>query len=178
MTQVEIDEYWMNRALELAKNAQDAGEIPVGALLVKDNQLVASGWNRSIESHDPTAHAEIIALQQGGKALNNYRLLDTTLYVTLEPCMMCAGALVHSRIGRLVYGAKDFKTGACGSFINLLERPGLNHYIDVTGGVLEETCSTMLSAFFKMRRAQKKEQKRMLSQIQCECVENRNSKNA
>ncbi|ELX8378355.1 tRNA adenosine(34) deaminase TadA [Providencia vermicola] len=178
MTQVEIDEYWMNRALELAKNAQDAGEIPVGALLVKDNQLVASGWNRSIESHDPTAHAEIIALQQGGKALNNYRLLDTTLYVTLEPCIMCAGALVHSRIGRLVYGAKDFKTGACGSFINLLERPGLNHYIDVTGGVLEETCSTMLSAFFKMRRAQKKEQKRMLSQIQCECVENRNSKNA
>jgi len=178
VTQVEIDEYWMNRALELAKNAQDAGEIPVGALLVKDNQLVASGWNRSIESHDPTAHAEIIALQQGGKALNNYRLLDTTLYVTLEPCIMCAGALVHSRIGRLVYGAKDFKTGACGSFINLLERPGLNHYIDVTGGVLEETCSTMLSAFFKMRRAQKKEQKRMLSQIQCECVENRNSKNA
>ncbi|MEX6001701.1 tRNA adenosine(34) deaminase TadA [Providencia vermicola] len=159
MTQVEIDEYWMNRALELAKNAQDAGEIPVGALLVKDNQLVASGWNRSIESHDPTAHAEIIALQQGGKALNNYRLLDTTLYVTLEPCIMCAGALVHSRIGRLVYGAKDFKTGACGSFINLLERPGLNHYIDVTGGVLEETCSTMLSAFLKCAEHKRKNKK-------------------
>ncbi|OHT22422.1 tRNA-specific adenosine deaminase [Providencia stuartii] len=163
MTQAEIDEYWMKRALELAKNAQDAGEIPVGALLVKNNQLVASGWNCSIENHDPTAHAEIMALKQGGQALSNYRLLDTTLYVTLEPCIMCAGAMIHSRISRLVYGAKDFKTGACGSFINIMERPGLNHYLEVTGGVLEESCSTMLSAFFKMRRAQKKEQKRLLN---------------
>lgn len=168
MTQAEVDEFWMKRALELAKNAQDAGEIPVGALLVKDNQLIASGWNRSIESHDPTAHAEIMVLQQGGRALSNYRLLDTTLYVTLEPCIMCAGALVHSRIGRLVYGARDFKTGACGSFINILERPGLNHYVDVKGGVLEETCSAMLSNFFKMRRAQKKAQKQMLAQTEGE----------
>lgn len=164
MTQLDVDEYWMKRALELAKNAQDAGEIPVGALLVKDNQLIASGWNCSIENHDPTAHAEIMVLKQGGQALSNYRLLDTTLYVTLEPCIMCAGAMIHSRIGRLVYGAKDFKTGACGSFINIMERPGLNHYVDVTGGVLEENCSLMLSAFFKMRRAQKKALKRSLNQ--------------
>ncbi len=163
MTQIEIDEYWMNQALELAKNAQEAGEIPVGALLVKDNQLIASGWNCSIENHDATAHAEIVALQQAGKVLNNYRLLDTTLYVTLEPCIMCTGAMIHSRIGRVVYGAKDFKTGACGSFINIMGMSGLNHYIEVTGGVLEETCSSMLSAFFKMRREQKKILKRQQS---------------
>ncbi len=160
MTQIEIDEYWMNQALELAKNAQEAGEIPVGALLVKDNQLIALGWNSSIENHDATAHAEIVALQQAGKVLNNYRLLDTTLYVTLEPCIMCTGAMIHSRIGRVVYGAKDFKTGACGSFIDIMGMSGLNHYVEVTGGVLEETCSSMLSAFFKMRREQKKILKR------------------
>lgn len=154
MTQSEIDEYWMLQALELAKKAQDAGEIPVGALLVKDNQLVATGWNHSIENHDPTAHAEIVTLKQAGTALKNYRLLDTTLYVTLEPCIMCAGAMIHSRIGRVVYGAKDFKTGACGSFINIMSQPGLNHYVEVTSGVLEDACSSMLSEFFKMRRAQ------------------------
>ncbi len=163
MTQIEIDEYWMSQALELAKNAQEAGEIPVGALLVKDNQLIASGWNCSIENHDATAHAEIVVLQQAGKVLNNYRLLDTTLYVTLEPCIMCTGAMIHSRIGRVVYGAKDFKTGACGSFINIMGMSGLNHYAEVTGGVLEETCSSMLSAFFKMRREQKKILKRQQS---------------
>lgn len=154
MTQSEIDEYWMLQALELAKKAQDAGEIPVGALLVKDNQLVATGWNHSIENHDPTAHAEIVTLKQAGTTLQNYRLLDTTLYVTLEPCIMCAGAMIHSRIGRVVYGAKDFKTGACGSFINIMSQPGLNHYVEVTSGVLEDACSSMLSEFFKMRRAQ------------------------
>ncbi|ATG16812.1 tRNA adenosine(34) deaminase TadA [Providencia alcalifaciens] len=154
MTQSEIDEYWMLQALELAKKAQNAGEIPVGALLVKDNQLVATGWNHSIENHDPTAHAEIVTLKQAGTALQNYRLLDTTLYVTLEPCIMCAGAMIHSRIGRVVYGAKDFKTGACGSFINIMSQPGLNHYVEVTSGVLEDACSSMLSEFFKMRRAQ------------------------
>lgn len=156
MTQVEIDEYWMHQAIKLAKNAQNIGEIPVGAILVKNNELVASGWNCSINNHNPTAHAEIIALQQAGQVLNNYRLLDTTLYVTLEPCIMCAGAMVHARIGRVVYGAKDFKTGACGSFINIMSLPSLNHYVEVTGGVLEEACSSMLSDFFKMRRAQKK----------------------
>ncbi|APC12501.1 MULTISPECIES: tRNA adenosine(34) deaminase TadA [Providencia] len=163
MTQIEIDEFWMQQALELALKAQEIGEIPVGALLVKDNQLIASGWNRSIIDHNPTAHAEIIALQQAGQALSNYRLLDTTLYVTLEPCIMCAGAIIHSRIGRVVYGAKDFKTGACGSYINIMGQAGLNHYVDVTGGVLAEKCSSMLSAFFKMRREQKKAQKRQQS---------------
>jgi tRNA(adenine34) deaminase len=166
VTQLEIDEYWMAQALELAKKAQDAGEIPVGALLVKDNQLVAEGWNHSIENHDPTAHAEIITLQKAGTALQNYRLLDTTLYVTLEPCIMCAGAMIHSRIGRVVYGANDFKTGACGSFINIMSQPGLNHYVEVTSGVLEETCSSMLSDFFRMRRAQIKEQRRQEKQAQ------------
>lgn len=160
MTQVEIDEYWMEQALELAMKAQEIGEIPVGAILVKDNQLIASGWNRSIIDNNPTAHAEIMALQQAGQALSNYRLLDTTLYVTLEPCIMCAGAMIHSRIRRVVFGAKDFKTGACGSYLNIMGEAGLNHYVDVTGGVLAEKCSSMLSVFFKMRRAQKKEQKR------------------
>ncbi|ENR5392184.1 TPA: tRNA adenosine(34) deaminase TadA [Providencia rettgeri] len=160
MTQIEIDEYWMQQAIELALTAQDLGEIPVGAVLVKDNRLIASGWNRSIIDHNPTAHAEIMALQQAGQVLSNYRLLDTTLYVTLEPCIMCAGAMIHSRINRVVYGAKDFKTGACGSYLDIMGQAGLNHYVDVTGGVLEEQCSSMLSAFFKLRRAQKKEQKR------------------
>ncbi|BBG59429.1 tRNA-specific adenosine deaminase [Providencia rustigianii] len=164
MTQLEIDEYWMAQAIELAKQAQDIGEIPVGALLVKDNQLIATGWNHSIEQHDPTAHAEIITLQQAGKILKNYRLLDTTLYVTLEPCIMCAGAMIHSRIGRVVYGAKDFKTGACGSFINIMGQAGLNHYVDVTGGILEDVCSSMLSAFFKMRREQIKAQRHQQKQ--------------
>ncbi|EMT6577602.1 MULTISPECIES: tRNA adenosine(34) deaminase TadA [Providencia] len=160
MTQIEIDEYWMQQAIELALKAQDLGEIPVGAVLVKDNRLIASGWNRSIIDHNPTAHAEIMALQQAGQVLSNYRLLDTTLYVTLEPCIMCAGAMIHSRINRVVYGAKDFKTGACGSYLDIMGQAGLNHYVDVTGGVLEDQCSSMLSAFFKLRRAQKKEQKR------------------
>ncbi|MDL9984455.1 tRNA adenosine(34) deaminase TadA [Providencia rettgeri] len=160
MTQIEIDEYWMQQAIELALKAQDLGEIPVGAVLVKDNRLIASGWNRSIIDHNPTAHAEIMALQQAGQVLSNYRLLDTTLYVTLEPCIMCAGAMIHSRINRVVYGAKDFKTGACGSYLDIMGQAGLNHYVDVTGGVLEEQCSSMLSAFFKLRRAQKKAQKR------------------
>ncbi|OBY34880.1 tRNA adenosine(34) deaminase TadA [Providencia rettgeri] len=159
MTQIEIDEYWMQQAIELALKAQDLGEIPVGAVLVKDNRLIASGWNRSIIDHNPTAHAEIMALQQAGQVLSNYRLLDTTLYVTLEPCIMCAGAMIHSRINRVVYGAKDFKTGACGSYLDIMGQAGLNHYVDVTGGVLEEQCSSMLSAFFKLRRAQKKRTK-------------------
>lgn len=164
MTQEEIDQYWMKQALELALKAQDAGEIPVGALLVRDNQLITTGWNCSIQNHDPTAHAEIVVMQKAGQSLNNYRLLDTTLYVTLEPCIMCAGAMIHSRISRLVYGAKDFKTGACGSFIDIMGHSGLNHYVEVTGGVLAESCSMMLSAFFKMRRNEKKLQKRLLNQ--------------
>ncbi|HGH5989396.1 tRNA adenosine(34) deaminase TadA [Morganella morganii] len=150
------DEFWMRQALALAEEAALAGEIPVGAVLVKDNQRIAGGFNQPILSHDPTAHAEIVTLRGAGAVLENYRLTDATLYVTLEPCMMCAGALIHSRIKRLVYGAAEPKTGAAGSFIDLLTLPRLNHYMEVTGGVLGEECSAMLSEFFRRRRAEKK----------------------
>lgn len=146
------DEYWMNHALMLAKKAEDKGEVPVGAVLVLDNQIIGEGWNHSIYQHNPTGHAEIMALQQGGQAISNYRLLNAVLYVTLEPCMMCAGAIVHSRIQRLVYGATDLKTGAAGSFIDLLHYPGLNHQVLLTSGVLAEACSTLISQFFQRRR--------------------------
>ena len=155
------DEDWMRYALELAKRADDEGEIPVGAVLVLDNQVIGEGWNRPIGRHDPTAHAEIMALQQGGLVLQNYRLLNTTLYVTLEPCVMCAGAMVHSRIQRLVYGAKDLKTGAAGSLLNVLGHPGMNHQVEVGADVLAETCSAYLSDFFKRRREQIKAQKKL-----------------
>ncbi|PHM49136.1 tRNA adenosine(34) deaminase TadA [Xenorhabdus miraniensis] len=160
------DEYWMRRAIELAMQAQEKGEIPVGAVLVADNEIIAEGFNHPITDHDPTAHAEIIALRRGGMQLQNYRLLNTTLYVTLEPCVMCAGAMVHSRIQRLVYGASDMKTGAAGSLIDILRHPGMNHQIDITGGVLAQECSTMLSAFFKQRREQHKALKKLKAQQQ------------
>ncbi|MBC8952506.1 tRNA adenosine(34) deaminase TadA [Xenorhabdus sp. PB62.4] len=160
------DEYWMRRAIELAMQAQEKGEIPVGAILVADNEIIAEGFNHPITDHDPTAHAEIIALRRGGMQLQNYRLLNTTLYVTLEPCVMCAGAMVHSRIQRLVYGASDMKTGAVGSLIDILRHPGMNHQIDITGGVLAQECSTMLSAFFKQRREQHKALKKLKAQQQ------------
>ena len=118
--------------------------------------MIGEGWNRPIGQHDPTAHAEIMALRQGGKVLENYRLLDTTLYVTLEPCVMCAGAMVHSRISRLVYGAHDIKSGAAGSLLDVLGHPGMNHQVELQSGVLAEECAAMLSDFFRMRREQKK----------------------
>ncbi|MCU6670540.1 tRNA adenosine(34) deaminase TadA [Enterobacteriaceae bacterium H4N4] len=152
-------EYWMHHALQLAKRAWDEGEVPVGAVLVHNNQVIGEGWNRPIGRHDPTAHAEIMALRQGGLVLQNYRLLDTTLYVTLEPCVMCSGAMVHSRIGSLVYGARDEKTGAAGSLLDVLRHPGMNHQVNVIGEVLAPACSAMLSDFFRMRRQQKKQQK-------------------
>lgn len=148
------DEYWMRHALRLARVAWEQGEVPVGAVLVQGDRVIGEGWNRPIGQHDPTAHAEIMALRQGGKVLENYRLLDTTLYVTLEPCVMCAGAMVHSRITRLVYGARDEKTGAAGSLIDVLGHPGMNHQINIEEGVLAETCAAMLSDFFRMRREQ------------------------
>ena len=120
-------EYWMRHALQLAKRAWEEGEVPVGAVLVHNNQVIGEGWNRPIGRHDPTAHAEIMALRQGGLVLQNYRLLDTTLYVTLEPCVMCSGAMIHSRIGTVVYGARDEKTGAAGSLLDVLSHPGMNH---------------------------------------------------
>ena len=146
------DEYWMQQALDLARKAAEADEVPVGAVLVKDNQLIAEGWNHPIQLHDPSAHAEMIALRQAGIALNNYRLLDTTLYVTLEPCVMCVGAMIHARVGRVVFGAYDAKTGAAGSMFDLLQSEKHNHRIDVTGGVLEEQCRDVLQAFFKRKR--------------------------
>ena len=158
----QTDEYWMRYALELAKRAWEQGEVPVGAVLVQGDKVIGEGWNRPIGQHDPTAHAEIMALRQGGKVLENYRLLDTTLYVTLEPCVMCAGAMVHSRITRLVYGAKDEKTGAAGSLLDVIGHPGMNHQIQIDCGVLAEECAGMLSDFFRMRR----EQKRALRQAQ------------
>ncbi|PHM64518.1 hypothetical protein Xsto_02922 [Xenorhabdus stockiae] len=164
MTEIYSDEYWMRQAMDLAMQAQTKGEIPVGALLVADNKIIAEGYNHPITDHDPTAHAEIIALRRGGTQLQNYRLLETTLYVTLEPCVMCAGAMIHSRIQRLVYGASDMKTGAAGSLIDILRHPGMNHRIEITGGVLEQECSAMLSAFFKQRREQHKELKRLKKQ--------------
>lgn len=149
------DEYWMQRALELARKAADVNEVPVGAVLVKDNQLIAEGWNHPIQLHDPSAHAEMIALRQAGIALNNYRLLDTTLYVTLEPCVMCVGAMIHARVGRVVFGAYDAKTGAAGSMFDLLQSEKHNHKIEVTGGVLEAQCRDVLQEFFKRKRLNK-----------------------
>lgn len=152
----EQDEYWMRHALDLARRAWAQGEVPVGAVLVQNDRVIGEGWNRPIGQHDPTAHAEIMALRQGGKVLENYRLLDTTLYVTLEPCVMCAGAMVHSRITRLVYGAHDIKSGAAGSLLDVLGHPGMNHQVELHSGVLSEECAAMLSDFFRMRREQKK----------------------
>jgi tRNA(adenine34) deaminase len=146
------DEYWMQQALNLAHKAAEIDEVPVGAVIVKDNQLIAEGWNHPIQLHDPSAHAEMIALRQAGITLNNYRLLDTTLYVTLEPCVMCVGAMIHARVGRVVFGAYDAKTGAAGSMFDLLQSEKHNHKIDVTGGVLEEQCRDVLQEFFKRKR--------------------------
>lgn len=159
MTEQLDDNYWMQQALVLAREAEAAGEVPVGAVLVRDNQLIASGRNQPIGSHDPCGHAEILCLRQGGQVLQNYRLLDTTLYVTLEPCAMCAGAMVHSRVGRLVFGAADPKTGAAGSVLDLLQQPQFNHQVQVTGGVLATECGELLSSFFRRRRQERKQLK-------------------
>jgi len=158
------DDFWMRHALKLAQRAWDEGEVPVGAVLVQGDRVIGEGWNRPIGHHDPTAHAEIMALRQGGKVLENYRLVDTTLYVTLEPCVMCAGAIVHSRIGRLVFGARDEKTGAAGSLLDVLGHPGMNHQVKITEGILAQQCAGMLSDFFRMRREQKKALRKSVNQ--------------
>ncbi|WP_275658983.1 tRNA adenosine(34) deaminase TadA [Shewanella sp. Isolate11] len=147
---------YMRQAIALAAKAEQAGEVPVGALLVKDDQVIAQGFNLNICQHDASAHAEMNCIRAAGQELENYRLLDTTLYVTLEPCAMCAGAMVHARVGRLVYGASDPKTGAAGSVIDLLNFDAFNHQLDVTSGVLAEECAEQLSAFFRRRRQEKK----------------------
>lgn len=156
----EFDEKMMRYALDLADKAEALGEIPVGAVLVDDTgNIIGEGWNLSIVQSDPTAHAEIIALRNGAKNIQNYRLLNTTLYVTLEPCTMCAGAILHSRIKRLVFGASDYKTGAVGSRFHFFDDYKMNHTLEITSGVLTEECSHKLSAFFQKRREQKKAEK-------------------
>jgi len=146
------DEHWMQRALSLAVRAEKAGEVPVGAVLVLDNQIIGEGWNHPIKAHDPSAHAEILALRKGAKRQQNYRLVGATLYVTLEPCAMCAGAMIHARIHRLVFGASDPKTGAAGSVLNLLQEPRLNHKVNFKGGMLAEESGELLREFFRKRR--------------------------
>lgn len=159
MTQSELDQQFMRRAIELAGKAEAEGEVPVGAVVVHDGIVIGEGWNRLIGQHDATAHAEMMALRQAGNALQNYRLLDAVLYVTLEPCPMCASAMVHSRIGKVVFGAPDYKTGAAGSVMNLLSYEGVNHHVQYQGGVLEDECREQLQAFFRRRRAEKKAQR-------------------
>ena len=154
------DEQFMRHAMRLAQRAEALGEIPVGAVLVDaSGAIIAEGFNTSIIQHDPTAHAEMQALRQGGLAQQNYRLLDCTLYVTLEPCTMCAGAILHSRIKRLVFGAYDYKTGAVGSRFHFFDDYKMNHDVEIVGGVLADECGAMLSEFFKKRRAAKKQEK-------------------
>ncbi len=150
------DEHWMQIALQQASVAESLNEIPVGAVIVKDNELVAVGYNQPIGLNDPSAHAEIQAIRAAGEVLGNYRLVDCVMYVTLEPCAMCAGAIVHSRIQRVVFGAFDEKAGAAGSVMNLLAHPALNHQTAITSGVLASQCGETLSAFFRRRRAEKK----------------------
>ncbi len=143
---------WMRRALKLAERAQAEDEVPVGAVLVLNEEIIGEGWNRPIAAHDPTAHAEIMALRAGAEILGNYRLNGTTLYVTLEPCVMCAGAMVHARIQRLVFGASDPKAGAITSVFTIPDSGRLNHRVQHTGGVLSEECGALLSCFFEARR--------------------------
>jgi tRNA(adenine34) deaminase len=143
---------YMRRALELARGAAARGEVPVGAVLVRDGAIVAEGANQPITTHDPTAHAEIVTLRAAGAVLADYRLAGATLYVTLEPCAMCAAALVHARVARVVFGAWDPKAGAAGSITDVFAIPQLNHRVDVFGGVLADECGTLLSDFFRARR--------------------------
>ncbi|USP14531.1 tRNA adenosine(34) deaminase TadA [Vibrio gazogenes] len=156
------DERFMRRAIQLAHQAELEGEVPVGAVLVKDDQIIAEGWNRSITAHDATAHAEIQVLRKAGQVLENYRLVDSTLYVTLEPCPMCAGALLHSRVKRIVFGASDLKAGAAGTVINLFESDAAYHYAQIEQGLLEAECREQLQGFFRRRRQEIKDLKRQL----------------
>ncbi len=147
---------FMQIALSLAHHSQELGEVPVGAVVVKGGEIVGRGYNAPISCHDPTAHAEIMALRAAAQQLGNYRLVDCALFVTLEPCLMCAGAIMHARIARLIYGAQDLKTGACGSVLDAFAERRLNHHTQLTGGVLAVECGTLLSHFFAQRRAQQK----------------------
>ncbi|MDH5392193.1 MAG: tRNA adenosine(34) deaminase TadA [Gammaproteobacteria bacterium] len=153
------DERWMQYALKLAEHAEQQGEVPVGAVIVQNDLVIAEGWNQPISTHDATAHAEIVALRKAGYTLSNYRLPDTTLYVTLEPCVMCIGALVHARVSRVVYAATEPRTGAVESAFQLCEDNQHNHRLEITGGVLADESGEMLKRFFKRRRDDKKQLK-------------------
>lgn len=150
------DEIFMRAALDLAGQAEAAGEVPIGAVVVKGGEIVGRGFNAPISRRDPSAHAEMMALRDAAQWLDNYRLVGCELFVTLEPCLMCAGAIMHARIARVVYGARDPKTGACGSVMDVFAERRLNHHTEVTGGVLAEECGAVLSDFFARRRAQQK----------------------
>lgn len=150
------DNDFMQIALNLAQQAGAAGEVPVGAIVVKDGEIIGRGSNAPITTHDPTAHAEIRAMRDAAQRIGNYRLVGCTLYVTLEPCAMCSGAIQHARIAKLIYGASDPKTGACGSVINLMSEPKLNHHTEIAGGILAPECGALLSSFFSARRKKAK----------------------
>ena len=156
LSQAEIDLQFMSKAYQLAQQAEALDEIPVGAVVVSNGKIIGQGFNQSILLNDPSAHAEMLAIRDAGQNLANYRLLDCTLYVTLEPCSMCAGLLIHSRIKRLVFAATDLKTGAAGSAFDLVTHEKHNHRIEVCSGIMKDQCSSLRSAFFKRRRAEKK----------------------
>jgi tRNA(adenine34) deaminase len=153
MVSPDADELWMQEALRCAQRALDAGEVPVGAVVVCGDKIVGRGWNRNISDSDPTAHAEVMALRSAGAAVGNHRLGECDLFATIEPCAMCAGALVHARIRRLVYGADDPKAGAVHSVMHVLNHPGLNHHMEVRGGVLGGRCAEIVQEFFRNKRS-------------------------
>jgi len=157
-------QFYMQKALEQANLAQEIGEVPVGAVVVLNNEIIGLGYNRCITDNDPSLHAELVAIRDAAQRINNYRLVGASLYVTLEPCSMCAGLLVHSRLKQLVFGASDPKAGAAGSIMNLVQHDLLNHKIEIVSNVLGDTCSENLSQFFRKRRSQKKAQKAILKQ--------------
>ena len=150
--ELSADELWMEEALRCAHRALEAGEVPVGAVVVREGHVVGRGWNRNLSDYDPTAHAEIVALREAGRNVGNHRLVDCELFATIEPCAMCAGAAVHARLRRLVYGADDPKAGAIHSILQVANHPGLNHQMDIRGGVLAGRSAEMLQSFFKNRR--------------------------
>ena len=152
MSVADLDEQWLRAALDCAREAAANGEVPVGAVLLYQGNIISRGQNRVLRDHDPTAHAEIMAMRGAGRVLANYRLTECELYVTLEPCAMCAGAMIHARLGRLIFGAHDPKAGAAGSVLSVLNHPQLNHKMEVRGSVLEEECGELLRAFFRARR--------------------------
>lgn len=160
--QLAIDQQWMRRALQLAERGAAMGEVPVGAVVVADGKVIGEGWNKPISSNDPSAHAEIVALREAATHIGNYRLVDATLYVTIEPCTMCAGALVHARLARLVYAATEPKAGVVDSQCQMLKQPYLNHQIDYCGGVLADESRRLMSDFFQRRRAIKKQSRQRL----------------